>query len=242
MEIRADLAAAQARAWQLMGQPGTWWTGAERVAIAAETRHSRSCALCTARRAVVSPAMVAGDHDSLNQLPGTAIEAIHRIVADPGRIGETWFRTLGAAGLSDEHYVELVAIVAVTVTVDTFRAAAGLEPWTLPPVQPGDPTRHRPRKLTEGIAWVPVLLPDDRSPEDPDLYLDSQVPRPRGAANIHLALSLVPDAMTHWWDLDEPMYLNAAQMANYLVQHRAISNAQIEMVAARVAALNQCTY
>jgi hypothetical protein len=242
MDIRADLAAAQARAWALIGQPGTWWTGGERIAIAAETRHSRACALCAARQRVASPAMVGGEHDTLGQLPDAAVEAVHRIATDPGRIGEAWFRRLSPAGLSDERYVELVAVVAVTVTIDTFRAAAGLDRWKLPPAMPGDPVRQRPRKLTEGIAWMKVLLPDDRSPDEPDLYLDSQVPRPRGAGNIYFALSLVPAAMINWWDLDEPMYLTSAQMGEPLAQHRAISNAQIEMLAARVAALNQCTY
>ena len=44
---------------------------------------------------------------------------MHRIVNDSGRIGEGWFRRLGAAGLSDERYVELVSVVAVTTCVDS---------------------------------------------------------------------------------------------------------------------------
>ena len=30
-------------AWADLGQPGTWWTAAERVAIAAEARAARGC-------------------------------------------------------------------------------------------------------------------------------------------------------------------------------------------------------
>ena len=61
-----------------IGRPGTWWTGADRVAIAAETRHVVRCELCVARREALSPAMVAGDHSSLGTLPAAAVEAIHR--------------------------------------------------------------------------------------------------------------------------------------------------------------------
>src|SRR5215831_4760092 len=43
--IRDDLAAAHSRAWARIGHPGTWWDGAQRVAIAAETRHALSCEL-----------------------------------------------------------------------------------------------------------------------------------------------------------------------------------------------------
>ncbi len=36
--IRDELLAAHARAWAHIAGPGAWWDGAERVAIAAETR------------------------------------------------------------------------------------------------------------------------------------------------------------------------------------------------------------
>ena len=38
--IRGDLAAAHDRAWERIARPGTWWDGAQRVRIAAETRHA----------------------------------------------------------------------------------------------------------------------------------------------------------------------------------------------------------
>ena len=36
--IREDLVLAHRRAWDLLAEPGTWWNGRERVAIAAEAR------------------------------------------------------------------------------------------------------------------------------------------------------------------------------------------------------------
>ena len=66
--IRADLAKAHARAWERIGRPGTWWDGAARVAIAAETRLACSCGLCRRRKDALSPAAIEGAHDSLGEL------------------------------------------------------------------------------------------------------------------------------------------------------------------------------
>jgi len=240
--IRSDLASAQADAWDAIGAPGTWWSGAERVAIAAETRHATGCRLCAARKAALSPSMVAGDHDSLGVLPASAIEAIHRIRTDPGRLGHAWYRGLIEAGLGEERYVELVSVIAVTVAIDTFRRAAGLAPWPLPHAQAGEPSRRRPAGAKPGVAWMATLLPDDCSAEDPDLYQADPGPRRRGGGYVHHALSLVPRSMMHWWDMFEVMYLPSAAMRDFGREYRAISHAQIELLASRVAALNQCVY
>ena len=62
------------------------------------------------------------------QRPGeatAAVEAIHRIVSDPGRLSESWYRRTVAAGLSEEAYVELLSLVAITTAVDTLDRALG---------------------------------------------------------------------------------------------------------------------
>lgn len=241
--IRDELATAQAQAWQRMASAGTWWTGAERIAIAAETRHARGCAFCAARATALSPLHVAGTHARRDSpLSDVAVEAIHRIVTDPGRLGETWFLQLREGGLSDEHYIELVSIVAVVTAIDTFRHAAGLERWALPEPRDGTPTRYRPRNAKPGLCWVPTLAPDDVTPDDPDLYRERPGPRERLGANVQLALSLVPDAMIHWWDLLEALYQSSRQMRDFSREYRAVTHAQMELLAARVAALNRCEY
>ena len=237
MDIRSDLAGAQADAWAATGAPGTWWSGAERVAIAAETRHAAGCRLCAARKDALSPSMVAGDHDSLEPLPAPAIEAIHRIRTDPGRLGHGWYRGVIDAGLDEERYVELVSVIAVTVAVDTFRRAAGFEPWPLPAAQPGAPSRRRPAHARMSVAWMPTLSPDDCTADDPDLYQAIPGPRRRGGGYVHHALSLVPRSMMHWWDMFEVMYLPSAAMRDFTREYRAVSHAQIELLASRVAAL-----
>jgi hypothetical protein len=242
IEVRRDLAEALSRAWSQIGRCGTWWTGAERLEIASETRRAATCALCTARRAALSPAAVAGIHDTCTALPPTAAEAIHRIRTDSGRLGAAWYEFLLADGLSDAHYVELLSVVAIVVAVDTFRAASGLPMLPLPVPAAGEPARRRPCGAKPGLAWMPTLSPEDRSPEDPDLYRENPGPRERGGGNVHRALSLVPQSMIQWWDMFETMYLPAPAMRDFSREYRAISHAQIEFLAARVAALNQCVY
>ena len=64
--IRTDLVLAHRRAWDLIASPGTWWTGSERVAMAAETRAADYCSLCRKRREALSPYSEKGDHDSVS--------------------------------------------------------------------------------------------------------------------------------------------------------------------------------
>lgn len=238
--MRPALRSAQEQAWRRLAEPGTWWTARERLAIAAETRAAADCRLCLSRAAALAPLTVAGEHTvTSNGLPAAAIEAIHRIRTDSGRIGETWFRGLD---LNEGAYVELVSVVAVTVAVDTFRRGAGLDALPLPAPRPGAPTRIRPRGAKPGLGFVATLAPEDRTPDDPDLYQDEPGPRQRVGANIHRALSLVPHSMIHWWDVLEELYQSGPQMRDYGRDYRAIGHPQIEMLAARVAALNRCEY
>src|SRR5215510_12382439 len=130
--IRGDLAAAHDRAWERIGRPGTWWDGAARVAIAAETRHASSCRLCRRRKEALSPAAIEGTHDSLGALSEVVVEVVHRVRTDPGRLSERWFRGVIAAGLSEEQYVETISIVAHLVAIDTMAGGLGCNLPLLP--------------------------------------------------------------------------------------------------------------
>src|SRR5262249_9511747 len=113
--VRDDFAAAHTRFWQRLAAPGMWWTGAERVAIAAEVRHARYCALCLARKAALTPAAVEGNHDHLGALPDATVDVIHRVVTDPGRLSRQWFEKTLAAGLSVEQYVEILGTLVALI-------------------------------------------------------------------------------------------------------------------------------
>ena len=235
--IRDDLAAAHARAWARIGHPGTWWDGAQRVGIAAETRHALSCALCRGRKEALSPAAIEGKHDSLGALPEIVVEVAHRVRTDPGRLSEKWFRSVITAGLGEEQYIETVSIVAHVVAIDTMTRGLGFDLLPLPSPESGMPSQCRPTGAKLGSAWVPWLEPADLSEAESGLY-----PAGRSAANIMKAMSLVPDEVRSFFDIVSHQYQPPLAMRDFSREYRAISHAQIELLAARVSALNQCLY
>jgi hypothetical protein len=234
LPIPAALRAAHQRAWDRLAAPGTWWSGAERVAIAAEVRAARACVLCRERKAALSAASVTGDHASVTALPAPAIDASHRIASDPGRLSRPWFENTLAAGLSDGQYVELVGIVATIVNLDALHRALGVAPEPLPQPRAGTPSRHRPAARAEG-AWVPMLAPS--SPEGAALFHG----RPR-VPNVARALSLVPDAVVELRELSEVHYLAIDDVVDPRARGRTLTRPQMELIAGRVSALNECFY
>lgn len=236
--MRSELSDALRRAWPAIGACGVWWTGAERLLIAREARAARDCTLCQERKAAPIPQAVAGAHSAATTLSSAAVEAVHRIVSDPGRLSEGWYKRTVAAGLSEESYVELLGVVAMTTAVDTFDRALGAPLRAMPPAGAGQPSRRRPTGAKPGLGWMPMLAPEDVTADDPPLYTCAG----RIGGNVHRALSLVPEAMMQFWDLFEPMYLHQDAMRDFGREYRAISHAQIEMLAARVAVRNQCVY
>jgi hypothetical protein len=236
--MRQELRDALHRAWSELGTPGVWWSGADRLKVVREARAARACALCAKRKTALSPQAVAGRHDAATDLSPAAIEAIHRIVSDPGRLSEAWYRRTTSGELTDEAYVELLAVVAITTAVDTFDRALGTTLRAAPQTAPGAPSRRRPKGAKPGLGWMPMLAPEDVAPDDPPLYSAAG----RIGGNVHRALSLVPQAMMQFWDMFETMYLPQDAMRDFGREYRAIGHAQIEMLAARVAVRNQCHY
>ena len=233
--IRPDLVEAQREAWARLGRPGTWWRGQERLAIAEECRAARSCDLCRQRKIALSPYSSPGRHAAVGPLSAPYVDAIHRLVTDPGRLTERWLDQMRAEGLEDTRYVELVGVVITVVTIDTFHRALGLAQPPLPEPEAGEPSRRRPAAARRTVAWVPLVSAADGLE---DVY--------QGIPHVPLvrqALSLVPDEIGN---------LDRIEQAHYLAFHavrpptsnggRAITRPQIELLAARVSFLHDCFY
>ena len=236
LQIREGLAREVERAWSRIGAPGTWWTGAERVAIAAEVRNAPSCALCQQRKAALSPYRVNGVHDSLGALAAPVVDVVHRITTDAGRLKRSWVRDVLDAGLTEERYVEAVGVIALVTALDTFERALGRTARPLPAPQAGAPSERRPAGAKLDLAWVHTVAPQDLTPEDPDPY------SVHGEKNIHRALSLVPQEVFNFFDLDVELYLKDHEIRAFDREPRALTHAQMELLAARVSALNDCYY
>lgn len=233
--VREDIPASHRRAWSRLSRPGAWWTGSERVAIAAEVRNAAHCPLCAERKTALSQSAVQGKHASLGELPDAAVEVIHRVTTDPGRLSRSWFDGVVGDALSDGHYVEIIGVVATVVSIDSFCRGLGLPPNPLPDPQPGDPSRLRPAGAEHDGAWVPMLDPSRLAPSEADLFGGART------GNVIRALSLVPDEVRGLKDLSAAHYLPIDEMID-LDKGRSIDRRQVELVAGRVSALNECFY
>ncbi len=234
--IRLDLIAAHQRAWRRLAQPGTWWDGAERIAIASEARQAMRCELCQQRQAALTPNAISGTHNNLGDLSEPIVEIVHRVRTDASRLTSAWYNQVLSQGVSDAAYVEIIGVVATVIAIDAFTHAMGLEPHALPEPSDGTPSRQRPLGAKLGLAWVPTVEPEDVTDSESDLY------EGLGGAHIHRALSLVPAEVRGFFDLDTAQYLPDAALRDYGREYRSITHAQIELLAARVSALNQCFY
>lgn len=234
--VRADLPDAHRRAWQRLARAGNWWTGAERVAIAAEARNASRCPLCQARKASLSPYTVPGAHSSVGQLPGAAIDVIHRVVTDPGRLTQAWFsKTMECGEITDGQYVEIIDVLVTVIGTDSFCRGVGVAPHPLPRPQPGAPSRYRPATAKMERAWVAMIAADQAIGDEADLWGEGR------ASNVIRALSLVPDAVRQLIDLSDAHYVARDRITDFSYG-RSLSRPQMELVAARVSALRGCFY
>ncbi len=234
--VRDDLVAAHDRAFARLASAGTWWTGAERIAIAAMVRAAARCRLCRDRRTALSPGFVAGEHDGDDGgLPASAVDAAHRIASDPARLTRKWFDGILASGLGEGRYVELLGVVATLVNIDAFCRGIGAPLHPLPTPRPGEPRRHRPKAARREGAWVAMLPQGQPEGGEADLW-DGRTP------NVIRALSLVPDEVRGLKDLSRAHYLTLEEMMDLSRGRGSLDRRQVELLAARVSALRECFY
>ena len=237
--VRNDVAEAYRRFWTILAQPGNWWDGSERVAIASASRTALACPFCERRKSALSPYQMDGEHSRGGEQEGVlndlVIDAVHRIVTDQSRITHAYVQRLQDAGISKEHYVELVGVVVTCLSIDEFNRALGLPLEPLPEPQPGRPDGYRPEAIEEGVGFVPMLRSDGAVGPEADLW-------GKVAPNVVRALSLVPDAVRSWMQIANVQYAMGNLLDFSADTGRAIDRAQMELVAGRVSAINECFY
>ena len=235
--IRPDIVATYRQIWEFIAAPGCWYTGAEHVMMADEVRRSRNCTLCRQRKESLAPYSVAGDHDHAGRLPPEVVEVVHRLSMDSGRLKKSWYEDLLAKGLKDAQYVEAVSVVTLITAVDEFHHALGLPLEHLPAPQPGEPSRYRPPGATAGGAWVPMVGAKDAIGAEADLYGGAD-----RTAHVVSALSLIPDAVRVSAAALNALYMGEDTPDAATNRGWALKRPQIELIAARVAAINDCFY
>ena len=223
--LRDQLRSEHALAWQMIAESGPFWSGYDRVAMAAETRNALTCELCRQRKLALSPNMVQGTHDTDSHLPLVVIDAIHRLQSDPARYTHADFRRLIDSGISIEQYVEMVSVVSTTVIIDGLHDSLSIAKPQLPTGSHEPPMGQGSVDLVADGAWVPLSPRSDR----PDSLGISR------SANILRSMGTVPAAIELFFQVFRNHYVMAKAALD-------LPRAQIEYVAARVSAVNECFY
>lgn len=220
LPVRPKTIAAQRESWERIANPGRWWSGAERVEIARVGRAARSY-----------------DAIGSEMLPEAAVYAIQKLVVDNANLNRQWYdEVIASDGMSEERYVELVAVVVHALSIDEFHRTLGLDLEPLPDPVEGSPSFDRPALAEQRGSWPSLVPRSGLNPGDETLY----GPREWGA-NVISALSLVPEHVRWLHDLSEGHYLSFAEM-RMPDPLRSISRSQMELIAARVSVLNECFY
>jgi hypothetical protein len=237
-QIREDLRQVYRDYWQTLARPGNWWTGAQRVAIARETRNALTCGYCAERKQALSPYNFPGEHQHSSALDALAVDAVHRIITDQARITQGWIESNAEQGLSEEKYVELLGVVVCVFSIDEFNRALGIPPEPLPEPQAGEPDNYRPAQAVRGTGFVAMLPENDGAiGQEADLWKNGR------SANVLRALSLVPDAVRAWNNVSGGQYLGIKQVMSLKGDTgRSLNRMQMEIIAGRVSSINECFY
>lgn len=184
------------------GAPGTWWTAAERVAIARQARRAKS-----------------GDTAGEEPLSIVANEAAAMIAANAHHIDQRWIRNCHDRGLEPLPMVELLAVVAKIVAIDTCLRGVGREPVDLPPPAAGEPSRETVEGADINRGWLPTT----------------------GPASAPVCLSAVAAEHQAWEELHSAFYLSIEEMRDLDID-KGLHRSQIELLAARTSYYNDCFY
>ena len=132
--------------------------------------------------------------------------------------------------------IDKFAISRTEVKIGEYNAfceATGIANRDLPIAEDGEPSRYLPDGLEPGHAWVPLM--SGKAGEQERLWKGF-------APNIVRALSLVPDEARRLVPLAEAEYVKVAEATNMSIGRDSLSRTQIEVLATRVSALNECFY
>jgi len=129
--IRSALAA--------IASPGSFFTGAERIAFAEHARAARG----------LGPAR--------SNLAPIVADAVARVAADASATRLEHVQAWEQDGRDVLAYLELVSVVAQITGIDSYRFALGHELETLPTPVPGEPVPTIDPDAAKTNAWVPTV-------------------------------------------------------------------------------------
>ena len=217
---------------QSYARPGTWGTASQRTAIAAEARKARVAA--GVQESIGDEHLV----DSA-ELPDAARQLARDVALGGINIDRAYCAATQAAGVTEGAYVEIVGLVARLAHLDVFARGIGIPARALgEPVDDHAPTFARP-SVAKNEGFFTATVPN--APAGGELA--KSLYGKHEAANILRSLSLVPDEARRLNRVIDQEYYSMETIFDLThSSHEALSRPQIELVAARVSALNQCFY
>lgn len=186
-----------------LAAPGSFFTGAERVDMAAHARVARGLA------------------DSGPQLDPLMAETVARVAVEAMHSRQEHVAAWEAAGRDVLAFVEMVAVVALISSIDSYRVGLGAPLDPIPEPTPGEPTRADDDRAVTSNAWVPTV----------------------GIALAPTALNALPKEKERKDAISKEWYLTDEFVHKYDVDPgRELSRAQMELVASRTSYLNECFF
>lgn len=129
------------RAVRQIAATGTWWTGEQRVAIAAIAR--------SAQAGEAGPS-----HGVVSEVVSRAAETV---AVDAHSVTAQSVDDFEGAGFRPEAFVEIVGVVARITAVDTTVRGIGAAPVSFPEPVVGGPTMHVEAGAKRRSAYVPMV-------------------------------------------------------------------------------------
>ena len=202
--------------WDHLGRPGAWWTGPQRIAIAEHVRKSAPRPLWD-----MPPPLETLSDEANGELTIFEAAVVERVAVSPSSINiETYEHIIQRMG--ENKYAELAAVISQIVPIDHLHDALGLEREELPVPREGAITTERPSGLVTGIGFLPTLPTE-------------------GLPHVAVALSLSLADNARRMLLVRAMY-SGDSFNDMVWTHRSLNRPQVELVAARTSALNECFY
>lgn len=229
--VGAELDSVHAAQFANFARAGTWGTSAQRLAVISEARQAGIDA-----GLLEAPDDPGATPDA--DLPQAVRDVIRTLAVNCPDFDRDTYQAARDAGLSDPEFTELVAIVSFVVNLDVFARGIGvpLRPFEEP--QAGTPSRVVPKEAILEKAFVPSVpnVPDGGDFAN-ELYGGHFKPW------IMRSLSLVPDEYRAHVALEQAQYNPLPKVMVYdYSHHEGLTRPQVEIVAGRVSALNDCFY
>jgi hypothetical protein len=211
---------------------GTWGTAAQRTAIAAEARKARTEARI--QESIGDEALA-----DIVELPEPARRVARSVALGGIDIDREFCEQAQADGLTEGAYVEIVGLVARLAHLDVFARGIGIPSRELhEPSEDKPPSMSRPSEAKKE-GFFTASIPS--APEGGELAVELFGSDP--APNILRSLSLVPDEARRLNTVIDQEYFSLETIFDLTYSSlEGISRPQLELVAAKVSALNQCFY